>query len=213
MQPTRAWPSSIWPAQPAQPTSSPLSSSSSARRTNRGEAWRAPERPRPPPASPPGHLLPGCLPPRCPETPRTPPRPLHLSSLPLDPIPSSASLSRTPPSGARRHRRRTHGHRPPLASPTPPKALPRPTLPPHPSKQHPEPCSDAITAIFVATAGDRRRSIHRRQVAPEPTETRSATTVSSWTDSPSSPARALALAPFPTSAEARRRHGRRAPCS
>ena len=43
------WPSSIWPAQP---TSSPLSSSSSARRTNRGEAWGAPERPRPPPASP-----------------------------------------------------------------------------------------------------------------------------------------------------------------
>ena len=37
MQPTRAGPA----PQPAQPTSSPLSSSSSARRTSRGEAWRA----------------------------------------------------------------------------------------------------------------------------------------------------------------------------
>ena len=83
MQPTRAWPSSIWPAQPAQPTSSPLSSSSSARRTNRGEAWRAPERPRPPPASP-GHLL---LPPRRPGD------ATHLpASLPHSPASSSSPL-------------------------------------------------------------------------------------------------------------------------
>ena len=46
------WPSSIWPAQPAQPTSSPLSSSSSARRTNRRTSvWPRRARTRP------SHLL------------------------------------------------------------------------------------------------------------------------------------------------------------
>ncbi len=83
----------------AQPISTPPVVFLLARRT---EAWRAPERPRPPVPSPPLLWLP-------------------LSSTKRSPVATDAV-------------RRGHNHR--LASPTPPKALPRPTRPPHRSS-HP----------------------------------------------------------------------------
>ena len=85
-----------------------------------------------------GHLLlrAGGLPLRaypCVETPRSRPEPSSPPSLPLDPVPSSASLPRTPPSGTRRHRRRREPPRPPfsprLSDAPPSSAVTFPSLP------------------------------------------------------------------------------------
>ena len=83
-----------------------------------------------------GHLLlrAGGLPLRvypCVETPRSRPEPSSPPSLPLDPVPSSASLPCTPPSGALRLRRRNHGHQPSLAHPACSRAPSRHPRPPH----------------------------------------------------------------------------------
>ena len=127
---------------PSPPPLPPLSPSSSARRTGTRPA-RAATRP--------GHLL--------------LPRPLQHDATERHAAPGSLSLSPSPHPllcslslSARAELvatdavRRGHSHR--LASPTPPKAPPRPTLRPHCSKQHQEPCSDAIAAVF--TDGHRR---------------------------------------------------------
>jgi len=205
--PGPTWPNSSWRPSPP-PLPPPCRLPPRAGRQRRDTA-HAPELATPPPCSSasPGHRdaarhLLGAAP--TPWTPSLSPSPLFLSSA------SSLSLARAQPQP--RHRNAAATVSPstprcacelrldPLFLPTDPRPSGSPASPP--------------TLPFPSSAtGGRRRSIHRRQVAPEPTETRSATTVSSWVDSPFSPARVLALAPFPTSAEARRRHGRRAPCS
>ena len=137
--------------------------------------------------------------------PRRRPRPLHLPSLPLDPIPSSVSLSRTPPSGARRHRRRTHGHRPPLASPTPQEA---PPVLPLPSQRatRPQTCRNTALDVFfnLGTAGHLRQ-IRRLRCLPELPEATVATPVSYSSIPPPPRARSRTLAAFPPDPRARRR--------
>jgi len=140
-----------------------------------------------------------CLPARRwrhPRAPRTPPRPLHLPSLPLDPVPSSASLPRTPPSGARRHRRRTHGHRPPLASPMHPGAPPRPPLPPHRSTALRKPCIAAIAVVFYLGPAGHLRQIRRLRCLPELPEATVATPVSYSSIPPLPRTRSRTLAAF-----------------
>ena len=147
-----------------------------------------------------------CLPARRwrhPRAPRTPPRPLHLPSLPLDPVPSSASLPRTPPSGARRHHRRTHGHRPPLASPMHPGAPPRPPLPPHRSTTLRKPCIAAIAVVFYLGPAGHLRQIRRLRCLPELPEATVATPVSSTPFPLLHFARSRAVAAFPASTELR----------
>ena len=140
--------------------------------------------------------------------PRTPPRPLYLPSLPLDPIPSSACLPRTPPSGARRHHRCTHGHRPPLASPMPqeaPRVLP---LPPQRATR-PRTCRiAAINVVFYLGPAGHLRQIRRLRCVSEPTEPPCCIPVSL----PSFPLTSLSLAhpvaAAPQAPEAAVRHGR-----
>ena len=152
-----------------------------------------------------------CLPARRwrhPRAPRTPPRPLHLPSLPLDPVPSSASLPRTPPSGARRHRRRTHGHRPPLASPMHPGAPPRPPLPPHRSTALRKPCIAAIAVVFYLGPAGHLRQIRRLRCVSEPTEPPCCIPVSLPSFPLTSLSRAHPVAAAPQAPEAAVRHGR-----
>ena len=191
------WPSSIWPAQP---TSSPLSSSSSARRTNRGEAWRAPERPRPPPAS--------RTPPASPGLPRTPRRglvsPRSSSSPAASPLSSVPSLS-PGPNGAAATDELPRGHRhPPLL----PDALLSSAVPPstspsaHATGEAPKRRPDVFPLL-----GHRGPplSIRRLRCLPELPEATVATPVSSATVSPSFPLCLIAVAVAPLMTETRRR--------
>ena len=132
---------------------------------------------------------------------RSPPRPLHLSSLPLDPIPSSAPLSRTPPSGARRHRRRTRGHRPPLASPMRSKAPPRPPLPPHRPTALRKPWMLPASPFPSSATADRRHQIRPRPASLKLAVHLYRVYVSSPSVSPSLFRRSRAVARLSTAAE------------
>ena len=113
--------------------------------------------PWPPPASSPSPLA----------TPRSRPRPLSLSLLALALSPSRFGA---PPRATGGRRRRIHSHRPPLALPMSSGAPSRPHEAPPRRMRRRVPRSHAITAIFIAMVGNRRRSIRRRQDVPEPTD-------------------------------------------
>ena len=138
---------------PARPSPSPLPPCRLPLPVGRGEAWRAPERPRPPPASP--------WPP--PASSSTPGDATHLpASLPHSPA-SPSSPRNTPPLLCSPHRaepvaaaRHNHGHRASLAPPTSPEAPPRPPLPLHPATRPRTPCIAAHVAVPLL--GHRRSS-------------------------------------------------------
>ena len=123
--------------------------------------------------------LPACVawpPRRRASSPRRRPDPLDHLALSLSLVSLLCFLSLTRPNAAVAADELPRGHSHRLASPTPPKPPPRPTLPPHRSKQHQEPCSDAIAAIF--TDG------HRRSPARFAVSVASSSTLSCSTTSP-----------------------------
>ena len=126
------------------------------------------------------------------------------------PLPCSLSHAAT-----ERHRRRTRchrGHRPPHASPTRQEAPPRPPLPPRRATHRRKKWSLAIELDPAASAPRLPATVQRPRRLLELAKTVFDPAVSSRTDSPSSPARAHALAPFPTSAETCRRRECRRRC-
>ena len=158
MQPTRAWPSSIWPAQPAQPTSPPCplpplpGGRTEARRGTRPRGLghlllplatscflSSPWTPSATPRTLPGLALSPCLLP--------PLLWLPLSSTERSPVATDAV-------------RRGHNHR--LASPTPPKAPPVLPLPPHQDGRRRKPWMGPASPFPSSATADRRRQIRPR---------------------------------------------------
>ena len=165
-----------------------------------------------------GHLLlrAGGLPLRaypCVETPRSRPEPSSPPSLPLDPVPSSASLPRTPPSGARRLRRRNHGHQPSLAHPACLRAPSRHLRPPHQAMELRTRHNVAGIAVSIAGRRGSSSSIHHHRRVPEPANHPYGTAVSSHASPPSFPLRLRPVASIPPEPRARlRRRCRRRRC-
>ena len=159
-----------------------------------------------------GHLLPGCLPPRCawrrhdtpglsltlPGTPRAPPRSSPSSAL-------SPSRARAEPVAAACCCR---GHRLPLAPLTCPRAPPSPSTPPRRAKQSGTRRIAAIDIIF--NLGHRRSPspICRPQPVPEPNETADELAVSSTPFPLLRFACSRAVAPPPIFPSTAVRHGR-----
>ena len=162
---------------PARPSPSPLPPCRLPLPVGRGEAWRAPERPRPPPASP--------WPP--PASSSTPGDATHLpASLPHSPASSSSplDLSLTRPNGAAATDELPRGHRHPLASPMRSKAPPRPPLSPHRATRSRTRCNAATIAVSIAGRRGSSPSIRRRLRFPELVIYPIRTTVSSCTFCP-----------------------------
>ena len=154
--------------------------------------------PRPPPASTEAF-------PSLPLTPRTSPRPLHLPSLPLDPVLSSAFL----PARARAELvvadavRRSH--RAPRCHPKYLGDPPRPLLPPRREAHRGSPCNVATAGFFNLGSAGHLRQIRRLGCLPELPEATVATPVSYSSIPPPPRARSRTLAAFPPDPRARRR--------
>ena len=150
--------------------------------------------PRPPPASTEAF-------PSLPLTPRTSPRPLHLPSLPLDPVLSSAFL----PARARAELvvadavRRSH--RAPRCHPKYPGDPPRPPLPPRREAHRGSPCIAAIAVVFYLGPAGHLRQIRRLRTIPGLVSASNGSAVSLRCLSCARPLRSRPLAPTPTAAE------------
>ena len=134
--------------------------------------------------------------PSLPLTPRRRPRPLHLPSLPLDPVLSSAFL----PARARAELvvadavRRSH--RAPHCHPKYPGDPPRPPLPPRREVHRGSPCNVATAVFFNLGTAGHLRQIRQLRCLPELPEATVATPVSYSSIPPLPRARSRILAAF-----------------